>query len=71
VLGALVAVFFIAFAVSGLILAGAQPWVEDVFNGAALLIAVGLTAYIRRRAVRRAASRIRVRTRTALRGSEG
>jgi len=41
--GTVVAVFFVAFAVSGLTLAGAAPWVNQVFNGAALIIAVTLS----------------------------
>jgi ribose transport system permease protein len=41
--GTVVAVFFVAFAVSGLTLAGAAPWVDQVFNGAALIIAVTLS----------------------------
>lgn len=49
VLGAAVAVFFIAFSVSGLSLAGAQGWVSDVFNGAALVVAVAVSSYFARR----------------------
>jgi ribose transport system permease protein len=41
--GTVVAVFFVAFAVSGLTLGGAAPWVNQVFNGAALIIAVTLS----------------------------
>lgn len=41
--GTVVAVFFVAFSVSGLSLAGAAPWVEQVFNGSALVIAVTLS----------------------------
>lgn len=43
VAGTVVAVFFVAAAVSGLTLAGAAPWVSQVFNGAALIIAVTLS----------------------------
>lgn len=41
--GTLLAVFFVAVTVSGLSLSGADPWVQPVFNGSALLIAVGLS----------------------------
>ncbi len=40
--GAIVAVYVLATGVKGLQLAGAAVWVPDLFNGAALLIAVGL-----------------------------
>lgn len=43
VLGAVVGVFFVAFAVSGLSIAGASSWAPGVFNGLALLIALALT----------------------------
>ncbi len=49
VLGTLVAVFFIAAAVQGLNYAGVQSWVQNVVNGTALVLAVGLTAVIGRR----------------------
>jgi ribose transport system permease protein len=48
VLGTVVAVFLLAIGVKGLQLVGAPNWVGDVFNGAALVIAVAL-ANIRRR----------------------
>lgn len=41
--GTVIAVFFVAFSVSGLTLAGAAPWVEQVFNGSALVVAVTLS----------------------------
>lgn len=47
--GTVTGVLFVAAAVSGLTLSGADSWVERVFNGAALLIAVGLSSYLRRR----------------------
>jgi ribose transport system permease protein len=49
VLGTLVAVFFIAAFVQGLNYAGVQSWVQNVVNGTALVLAVGLTAVIGRR----------------------
>ncbi|XVX19798.1 ABC transporter permease [Actinomycetota bacterium] len=48
VIGTLIGVLFVAVAVSGLTLAGAQAWVSPVFNGAALLIAVGLSTWLGR-----------------------
>ena len=48
VVGTLIGVLFVSVAVSGLTLAGAQAWVSPVFNGAALLIAVGLSTYLGR-----------------------
>ena len=49
VLGTLVAIFFIAVAVVGLTLAGVANWVQYVLYGAALVVAVALTAVIGRR----------------------
>ena len=49
VLGTLVAIFFIACAVQGLNYAGVTSWVQDVFNGTALVLAVALTALLGRR----------------------
>jgi hypothetical protein len=37
VIGTCLGVFFVAFAVSGLSIAGAEAWVGPVFNGAALV----------------------------------
>ncbi|GAA4691064.1 ABC transporter permease [Phytohabitans rumicis] len=48
VIGTLIGVLFVSVAVSGLTLAGAQAWVSPVFNGAALLAAVGLSTYLGR-----------------------
>lgn len=50
VIGTVVGVALVAVSVSGLTLAGAQDWVNPVFNGAALAIAVGLSSYLGRRA---------------------
>jgi ribose transport system permease protein len=43
VLGTILGVFFVAVAVSGLTLAGVPPYVEQLFNGGALMAAVGLS----------------------------
>ena len=48
VVGTLIGVLFVAVAVSGLTLAGAPAWVSPVFNGAALLVAVGLSTWLGR-----------------------
>jgi ribose transport system permease protein len=42
-------VLFVATSVSGLTLAGAADWVDPVFNGAALIVAVSLSTLLRRR----------------------
>ena len=47
--GTILALFFVGAAVSGLTLAGAASWITDVFNGAIVIIAVGLAAAFRRR----------------------
>ena len=47
--GTLVAIFFLATLNSGLNLAGAQPYVSSYVNGAALIVGVGLAAYLGRR----------------------
>lgn len=43
IIGTVVGVFFVAIAVSGLTLCGVPPFVEQLFNGGALLAAVGLS----------------------------
>ncbi|MFC4063530.1 ABC transporter permease [Actinoplanes subglobosus] len=48
VAGTLIGVLLVSVSVSGLTLAGADAWVSPVFNGAALLIAVGLSTYLGR-----------------------
>lgn len=45
--GTVVAVYVLAAGVKGLQLAGAPVWIPDLFNGAALLIAVGIAKYQR------------------------
>ncbi|MDQ7905755.1 ABC transporter permease [Phytohabitans sp. ZYX-F-186] len=55
VAGTLVGVFFVAVSINGLTLAGAEDWVEPVFNGAAVVLAVSAAAVIakkRKRAAR-------------------
>jgi len=48
VVGTLIGVLFVSITVSGLTIAGAEAWVSPVFNGAALLAAVGLSTYLGR-----------------------
>lgn len=52
VIGTIIGVLFVSVAVSGLTLAGAQAWVSPVFNGAALLAAVGLSTWLGRHRAR-------------------
>ncbi len=49
VLGTIVAIFFLAFSVTGLSLAGVANWINDVFNGAALFLAVLISTVIGRK----------------------
>lgn len=49
VVGTVIGVLFVAVSVSGLTLAGAQNWVDAVFNGAALIVAVFVSSILRRR----------------------
>lgn len=53
VLGTIVGVFFVAVSVSGLNLAGVQPWVQPVFYGSSLGLAVVLSTVLLRRRSRR------------------
>jgi ribose transport system permease protein len=48
-IGTVVGLFFVGTAISGLSLMGVQPWITDVFNGLAVIVAVGLSAVFRRR----------------------
>ena len=43
ILGTILGVFFVAIVVSGLTLSGVPSFVEQLFNGGALLLAVGLS----------------------------
>ncbi len=47
--GTIIGVFFVAISVSGLTLLGADIWVQPVFNGVMLVIAVALSTFIKRR----------------------
>jgi ribose transport system permease protein len=47
--GTILAVFFLATSVSGLSLLGVDNWVEAIFNGTALVIAVALSTVLSRR----------------------
>jgi len=47
--GTVIGVLFVAVSVSGLTLAGASDWVNPVFNGAALLVAVALSSFLANR----------------------
>lgn len=48
VLGTLVAVLFVGFSLSGLILNGASDWVTDVFTGGTLVLAVAISTIVAR-----------------------
>lgn len=47
--GTIIALFFLSTTVSGLALLGAAPWVSDVFNGTAIVVAIALSVQFRRR----------------------
>jgi ribose transport system permease protein len=47
--GTIIAVLFVTVSVSGLVLAGVQPWVEQVFQGSVLILAVTISTVVRRR----------------------
>jgi ribose transport system permease protein len=49
VVGTLLAIFFLAFTVTGLSLAGVADWINNVFNGAALFVAVLISTIIGRK----------------------
>lgn len=51
--GTVIAVYVLATGITGLRLAGAPVWIPDLFNGAALLVAVAVTARQRRPKLRR------------------
>ena len=53
--GTIVGVLFVAVAVDGLTLAGAADWVQPVFDGAGLLIAVAISSLLARNSNRRLA----------------
>lgn len=56
IIGTIAAVFFLAFSVNGLTLLGADTWVGDLFNGVALIVAVGISVWSGKRRLRRGAS---------------
>lgn len=56
--GTLLAIYVLAIGVKGLQLAGAPFWLPDLFNGVALLIAVGLSSY-QRQSITQRGSRFR------------
>jgi ribose transport system permease protein len=49
VMGALIAIFFLAFSVNGLTLLGVDAWINGVFTGAALVVAVAVASLLGRR----------------------
>ncbi|MFT3873914.1 MAG: ABC transporter permease [Nocardioides sp.] len=49
VVGTVISAVFVSISVSGLTLMGASGWATNVFNGGALLLAVGLSTYLGRR----------------------
>jgi ribose transport system permease protein len=63
--GAVIAVYVLAVGVKGLQLAGAPVWIPDLFNGVALLLAVGLSKY--QRTARRSAAVARILRRSEAR----
>ena len=56
--GTVIGVYFVAVSVSGLTLLGAETWVQPVFNGGALIIAVALTTFLARARERTGSGRI-------------
>jgi ribose transport system permease protein len=48
VAGTMIAIFFLAFSVTGLSLAGVANWINDTFNGAALFVAVLVSTLVGR-----------------------
>jgi ribose transport system permease protein len=49
IVGTLIAILFLSFTVTGLSLAGVANWINDVFNGAALFVAVLISTVIGRK----------------------
>jgi ribose transport system permease protein len=49
VLGTLLAIFFLAAAITGLTFAGVKDYISDLFTGAALVLAVAISAVLRHR----------------------
>lgn len=46
--GTIIGLLFIGTAISGLVLLGVAPWVTDVFNGASVVVAIVISAQIKR-----------------------
>jgi ribose transport system permease protein len=63
--GSVIAVLVLAVGVKGLQLAGAPVWIPDLFNGTALLVAVGMSKY--QRTARRSAAVARILRRSGAR----
>lgn len=59
--GTIIGVYFVAISVSGFTLLGAAIWVQPVFNGASLVVAVALSTLFARQRERRASSSSAVR----------
>lgn len=53
--GTVIAVYLLATGVKGLVLMGADVWVPDLFNGLALIVAVGLSGIQRREKLKKTA----------------
>jgi ribose transport system permease protein len=49
VLGTMLAIFFLAAAITGLTFAGVKDYISDLFTGTALVLAVAISAVLRRR----------------------
>ena len=67
--GTVVAVYVLAVGVKGLQLGGAPVWIPDAFNGASLLLAVGMAAYASPGKVRRR-DKLKLRSRRSRATSE-
>jgi ribose transport system permease protein len=65
VLGTLVSLYLLAFGITGLQLLGIQGWVSDVFNGAALIVALTFARYFDVLKTSRARSRARQQSQLA------
>lgn len=63
--GTVLSVYVLAIGVKGLQLSGAPTWISDAFNGAALLVAVGLASSVRLGGRRSLLDRLRRSTRPA------
>jgi ribose transport system permease protein len=47
--GTILSLYFVGTTISGLVLSGVATWVTDVFNGAAVVVAIAIAAQLRRR----------------------